>query len=163
MDLGPLVSSHPTDDDQRRVAGIAVLALAVVALGAGIPLSVSIFSRPFGPGETSSERPEALAGALTVGGVVLLVVAVLKLIKWARCRGEVIEVHERGLLRGAEAIPWSAIATVHPQGSEVTGPRHALAFDFRCVVRLTDGRRFTFAGHTENATELAKAIEAAVA
>ncbi|MET7995091.1 hypothetical protein ABZU76_29760 [Amycolatopsis sp. NPDC005232] len=158
--LGPLVSSHQTDNARRGTAVLVLFVVAAVGLGVGIPWSIGTLTRPYGPGESPSTRPAALPAAFISIGVLAVLVAVPKLIKWLRARTDSLELHQHGLRRNGEPIPWTAVASARKQGFETGGLRHYLGFDFRCVVELTDGRRFVFTSYTKDATQLADAIAA---
>jgi hypothetical protein len=167
--LGKRVDEHPTENDRRRRTALGFLIVAAVGLGLGVPWTIWYFAVPWGP---VSEDPRnwsgsgMLPGGLVALGAICLCFAVVLFVRAAQTRGERFEVYEQGLVhRRADAVSvirWSDLTSVHPQGAELTGGPHMLGIDFRCVLRLADGRRLVFNSYTTEATMLAEQIDAAV-
>jgi hypothetical protein len=110
--------------------------------------------------------PSPLPGVLLGLGLVGFYFSVSRLVAAVRKRGERFDVYERGIVHrvaGAESvIPWPDITAVRPIGREKDGIPHAMGTDFRCELRLTDGRPVRFNTYTEGAVLLAETIAAAV-
>ncbi|MCI2422747.1 hypothetical protein MOQ72_35510 [Saccharopolyspora sp. K220] len=167
--LGQRVAEYRTDNARRRKVGLVCLLIAVVGLGAGIPMSIAYFTVPWGP---SSEDPRYWSGSgilpsgFTMLGALCLCVGIPFLVKAARTRGECFELYERGLVhRVADAVStirWSDVESVRLKGAELQGGPHMLGIDFQCALRLTNGRRLKFNTYTADATKLAAKIDAAV-
>ena len=163
-DLGALVGRYPVDNKRRRVLGLAYTIGGAAALAVGIPMMLSDTDRPMLPGEPAYRAIEmVIGGLLGLGGLAVLIGVVL-LIRAAQTRGHAIDLHEHGIVRhargAAEAIPWRDIAQVVRQGNPQN--RGGLGINFRCVVRLNDGRQFAFSSHTTRAIELAERLQTAV-
>lgn len=167
--LGKRLDEYPTENDRRRRTAWGFLIVAAVGLGFGVPWTIWYFATPWGPSSVDPRHWSGsgmLPGGLTALGALFLCFAVILFVRAARTRGERFEVYEQGLVhRRADAVSvirWSDITSVQLQGAEQTGGPHMLGIDFRCVLRLADGRRFVFNSYTSEAPVLAKQIDAAV-
>ena len=167
--LGNRVDEYPTENGRRRRTALGFLIVAAVGLGLGAPLTIWYFAAPWGPVSEDSRHWSGsgmLPGGLVALGAICLCFAVILFVRAARTRGERFEVYEQGLVhRRADAVSvirWSDITSVQLQGAELTGGPHMLGIDFRCVLRLADGRRVVFNSYTLQAPMLAEQIDAAV-
>lgn len=167
--LGKRVAEHQTDNGRRRRTAAGFLVVAAIGLGAGVPLSVTYFTEPWG---SAAEDPRhwsgsgLLPGGLVGLGLMCLCFGGLLLVRAVRTKGESLEVYEQGIVyRVADTVSvirWSDIASVCLQGAERTGGPHLLGIDFQCVMRLTDHRQLKFNTYTTDAPTLAAQIDAAV-
>jgi hypothetical protein len=157
--LGKQVGEHRTDAARLRRTALRFLAVAVIGLGAGVPLSVVFFTAPL-----NSASGGVLPGGLVAFGLICLCFGVPLLLKASRRKGERFDVHEHGLVHhvgGTDtAIRWSDIASVRPRGQELSGGGpHTLGIDFSCLLQLKDGRRIKFNTYTDRAPALAAHID----
>jgi hypothetical protein len=166
MDLGALIGEHPVDNQRRTRIGLGLTGAGAVALAIGVPLFIADVNRPLGPGEPPGSGADRVIGGLIGVGSLAFLCGVVLLIRVLQTRGHAIRLYERGIVRRAgdteEATPWAEIAEVRLQGTEANRGGHLVGIDFRCAVRLHDGRRFAFSSHTTGATALATALRDAV-
>jgi hypothetical protein len=166
-DLGRLLSEHPTDNSRRtRIATIA-LVIGGLALLIGIPLNIRYFATPWG---SAAEDPRYWSGSgmlevgLIVVGVFGLVVGGLLLAMASRSKGERFDLYERGITHhhgdAVETIPWSDIESVEQRGMKVVSAVPRLpGVEYRCVLKLRDGRQLGFGTYTKDAFSLADRIQ----
>jgi hypothetical protein len=148
---------------------VGFLVVAAIGLGAGVPLSITYFTEPWGSTAEDSRnwsRSGMVPGGLVALGLVCLCIGMPLLAKAVRTKGECFELYEQGIVHRVadtvSVIRWSDIASVRLQGVEKTGGPHLLGIDFQCVLRLTDRRRLKFNTYTIDAPTLAAKIDAAV-
>ena len=169
-ELGRLLSEHPTDNRRRRRIALVALGLGVLGLAVGIPLNLWYFLTPWGP---AAEDPRYWSGSgmlesgLIVLGVFGLIVGAVLLSRASRSKDERFDLYENGIVHrlGAtvSAIPWADIASAEQQGiKKVSAIPRLPGVEYRCVLRLRDGRRLGFGTYTTDAFALADRIEAAV-
>lgn len=167
-ELGRLLSEHPTENGRRtRIATIA-LVIGGVALLTGIVLTIRYFGTPWG---SAAEDPRYWSGSgmLEVGlltvGVFGLIVGGLLLAMALRSKGERFDLYEKGLVHrygdSVAVIPWPDIVSVEQRGMKVVSAVPRLpGVEYRCVLKLRDGRQFGFGTYTADAFHLADRIEA---
>ena len=169
-ELGRLLSEHPTDNGRRQRIAAVALGLGVLGLAVGIPLNLWYFLTPWG---SAAEDPRYWSGSgmleagLIVLGVFGLIVGGVLLSRVSRSKGERFDLYENGIVYRlgdtVSAIRWVDIASAEQQGLKTVSAIPRLpGVEFRCIVRLRDGRRLGFGTYTSDAFALADRIEAAV-
>lgn len=165
-----MLSEHPTNNARRLRIAVIAFALSLLGLAAGVPLTISYFVTPWG---SATEDPRYGAGstilpvALLVIGVTGLIVGSVLMSKALRSKDEHFTLYENGIIyRLGDAvltIALSDIISVEQRGiRKVSVIPRLPGVEYRCVLRLRNGRRLGFDTYTIDAFALADRLEAAV-
>jgi hypothetical protein len=155
--LGRFVRNYPTDNGRRGKVALLALIIGLAGTAAGIPLTIAVFD----DGGGSSQ-----AAGLALGvGLVGLWAGITSGLRTLRRHGEIFQLREGGLLyrRTGETrmIRWEDIRKINDRGQNNAVSR-AAGWNVHCVLRVTDGRSLLITGFTEDAAELAHAVQRAV-
>jgi hypothetical protein len=158
--LGPHDVTYVTDT--RRMVTTAIWGVIIGAVFTLFSVAVVVHLSAM-PANSSSGGAGKFAGVL-IAIALLLPLSVVRLVRALRRRGESYQVYENGFVYHAtgrdEVVRWSQVAAVHEVGEAKSGGLlHALALDYRCRVRCTDGRRFTLNTYTDGAEWFFHAVD----
>lgn len=168
--LGRLLSEHPTDNRRRLRIAVIALGLSLLGLGIGIPSTILYFATPWG---SAAEDPRYSSGsamlpvALLVLGVTGVVIGSVLLSKVLRSKDELFTLYQNGITYRlgdvVSTITWSDIVSLEQRGiRKVSVIPRLPGVEYRCVLRLRDGRQLGFDTYTTDAFALADRVEAAV-
>ncbi|HEY1177410.1 MAG TPA: hypothetical protein VGF17_14735 [Phytomonospora sp.] len=157
-ELGPVVQRYTTDDNRRAVTALACLAGGIIVLAVAVPVAIAMVEAGATANPCGGVIVGAGAGAFGTG-------VVLGVLAWIR-RGEVFDVHERGLVRHYAGRPrklvgWAQIADVVATPNRGTWIQRIMGVEGHYRFPLRDGGRLTVSGYTRGSEFLAHAVERA--